>query len=93
MNVAAPMTTELVMKYVGKKNQEMVSALMAAIWNGSYFISGIFVAVLFANGVEFVSIFLMTAALYTIGVVWYHFLIIDYNKREAAGLIEKDEIN
>ena len=93
MNVAAPMTTELVMKYVGKKNQEMVSALMAAIWNGSYFISGLFVAILFANGVEFVNIFLMTAGLYTIGVIWYHFLIIDYNKREASGLIEKEDFN
>jgi len=93
MNVAAPMTTELVMKYVGKKNQEMVSALMAAIWNGSYFISGLFVALLFANGVEFVNIFLMTAALYTIGVIWYHFLIIDYTKREKAGLIEKEDVN
>jgi hypothetical protein len=90
MNVAAPMTTELVMKYVGKKNQEMVSALMAAIWNGSYFISGLFVAILFANGVEFVSIFLLTAALYTIGVIWYYFLIVDYNKREIKGLIKED---
>jgi MFS family permease len=90
MNVAAPMTTELVMKYVGKKNQEMVSALMAAIWNGSYFISGLFVALLFANGIEFVNIFLITAALYAIGVLWYYFLIIDYNKRETLGLIEKD---
>ena len=32
MNMAAPMTSELTMNYVGEKNQEMLSAVMAAIW-------------------------------------------------------------
>jgi hypothetical protein len=88
MNVAGPMTTEVVMNYVGKKNQEMVSALMAAIWSGSYFISGLMVAAMFAGGISFVNVFLITAALYAIGVIWYYILILDYNKREKAGLIE-----
>ncbi|MBK6835780.1 MAG: hypothetical protein IPG89_16490 [Bacteroidetes bacterium] len=90
MNVAGPMTTEVVMNYVGKKNQEMVSALIAAIWSGSYFISGLMVAAMFADGVSFVNVFLITAALYAVGVVWYYILILDYNKREKAGLIENN---
>ena len=39
MNMAAPMTSELTMNYVGKENQEMLSAIMAAIWSGSWFFS------------------------------------------------------
>lgn len=88
MNVAGPMTTEVVMNYVGKKNQEMVSAIIAAIWSGSYFISGLMVAGMFAQNVSFANVFLITAALYTVGVIWYYVLILDYNKREKAGLID-----
>lgn len=90
MNMAGPMTTEIVMKYVGKKNQEMTSALIAAIWSGSFFLSGIMVTILFSYKVSFVNVFLMTAAFYAIGVIWYYFLILDYNKKEKAGLIEQD---
>ena len=91
MNMAGPMTTEVVMSYVGKKNQEIVSALISAIWSGSYFLSGIFVAVLFSHNVTFVNVFLITASLYALGVIWYYLLILDYNKREKLGLIEKFE--
>ena len=35
MNIAQPMTTDIIMKYVGEKNHEIVSALFALIWNGS----------------------------------------------------------
>lgn len=90
MNVAGPMTTEIVMGYVGRKNQEIVSALIAAIWSGSFFLSGLIVAVLFANHVSFVNIFLLTAGLYALGVIWYYFLILDYNRKEKAGLIETE---
>ncbi len=87
MNMAGPMTSELVMNYVGKKNQEMVSALTAAIWSGSWFISSIIFKVLRQSGIAYVYIFLITAALYALGVVWYYALIIDYSRREKAGLI------
>ncbi len=87
MNMAGPMTSELVMNYVGKKNQEMVSALTAAIWSGSWFISSIIFKVLRESGIAYVYIFLITAALYALGVVWYYALIIDYTRREKAGLI------
>ena len=89
MNMAGPMTSEIVMNYVGKKNQEIVSALTSAIWSGSWFISGLMVKIMFGEGLKFVNIFLITSAMYAVGVVWYYFLILDYNKREESGLIEK----
>jgi MFS family permease len=87
MNMAGPMTSELVMNYVGKKNQEMVSALTAAIWSGSWFISSIIFKIMRQSGIAYVYIFLITAALYALGVVWYYALIVDYGRREKAGLI------
>lgn len=87
MNMAGPMTSELVMNYVGKKNQEMVSALTAAIWSGSWFISSVIFKILRQSGIAYVYIFLITAALYALGVVWYYALIIDYSRKEKAGLI------
>ncbi len=89
MNLAGPMTSELVMNYVGRKNQEIVSALTSAIWSGSWFISGLMVKIMFGEGFTFVNIFLITAALYAVGVTWYYFLIVDYIKREKQGLIKE----
>ncbi len=89
MNMAGPMTTEIVMNYVGKKNQEMVSALTSAIWSGSWFISSWIFKILRENGIPYVDVFLITAFLYGVGVVWFYFLILDYNKKEKLGLINK----
>jgi hypothetical protein len=91
MNMAGPMTSDVVMKYVGKRNQELVSALTAAIWSGSWFFGGLLFGVLRNNGVAYVYIFLLTAVLYSIGVIWYYFLILDYEKRIALGLLDKEE--
>jgi len=88
MNMAAPMTSELVLNYVGTHNREITSALTSAIWSGSWVISGFMVKLLFARHFEFVNIFLITALLYAIGVVLYYLLILDYNKREESGLIK-----
>jgi len=87
MNMAGPMTSELVMNYVGEKNREITSALTAAIWSGSWVISGFMVKVMFHRGYPYVNIFLITAAMYAFGVVLYYFLILDYTKREKEGLI------
>jgi len=81
MNMAGPMTSEIVMNYVGEKNREMVSALTSAIWSGSWFISGLMVQLMFREKLQFVTIFLITAILYMVGVVWYVFLIRDYEKK------------
>lgn len=87
MNMAGPMTSELVMNYVGEKNREITSALTAAIWSGSWVISGFMVKIMFHRGYPYVNIFLITAAMYAFGVMLYYVLILDYSKREKEGLI------
>lgn len=88
MNMAGPMTTELVLNYVGKNNREITSALTSAIWSGSWVLSGFMVKIMFGQGFAFVNIFLITSALYAFGVFMYYMLILDYNKRENNGLID-----
>lgn len=83
MNMAGPMTSEIVMNYVGEKNREIVSALTSAIWSGSWFVSGLLVQIMFRNNLKFVNIFLLTALLYSVGVIWYSFLIRDYERKIA----------
>jgi predicted MFS family arabinose efflux permease len=81
MNMAGPMTSEIVMNYVGEKNREIVSALTSAIWSGSWFVSGLGVQIMFAQGLKFVNIFLITALLYSVGVIWYMILVRDYERK------------
>jgi hypothetical protein len=88
MNMAGPMTSELVLTYVGKQNREITSALTSAIWSGSWVLSGFLVSILFRVGLSFANIFLITALLYAFGVLMYYFLILDYGRREKNGLIE-----
>jgi Major Facilitator Superfamily len=83
MNMAGPMTSDLVMKYVGEKNQEMMSALTAAVWSGSWFISSIIFQVLRQAGLQYIYVFLITAALYLFGVLMYYLLILDYEKKQV----------
>ena len=83
MNMAAPMTSELTMNYVGKNNQEILSAVVAAIWSGSWFFSSQIVSILKANNMTYASIFYITAALYLFGIFMYYLLILDYNKNES----------
>jgi MFS family permease len=88
MNMAGPMTSEVVLNYVGKRNREITSALTSAIWSGSWVISGLMVALMFSYDVSFANIFLITSLLYAFGVLMYYFLILDYHKKEEQGLIE-----
>ena len=81
MNMAGPMTSDLVMKYVGEKNREMMSALTAAVWSGSWFISSKIFQVLRQVGLQYVYVFLITAGLYLFGVFMYYLLILDYEKK------------
>lgn len=82
MNMAGPMTSDMVMKYVGKKNQEIVSALTSAVWSGSWFISSIIFQILRGVGLRYIYVFLITAALYLLGVFMYYLLILDFEKKE-----------
>jgi len=86
MNMAAPMTSELTMNYVGKKNQEMLSAIMAAIWSGSWFFSSQIFRCLKAEGLPYAYIFYITAILYGFGVFMYYLLVLDYEKRRKSGV-------
>ena len=81
MNMAAPMTSELTMNYVGEKNQEMLSAITAAIWSGSWFFSSQIVRFLKVQGLSYAYIFYITALLYAFGVLMYYFLIRDFERR------------
>jgi len=87
MSTAVPMTSEMTMKYVGEKNREMVSALTSAIWSGSAYFSAVGFGILRHLNVAYVNIFLITAVTYIVGVSWYYFLVLDYHKRETAGLL------
>ncbi len=85
MNIAAPVTSEVSMYYVGKRNQELMSAINSAIWSGSWFISSQFFRLLRSGGMSYASIFFITAALYSFGTLLYYLLIRDFEKRKAEG--------
>ncbi len=81
MNVAGPMTSELTMYYVGKKNQEFISAINSAIWSGSWLFSMSLFSSLRESGWRYVTIFLITVFLYVIGVIWYAYIINEFKRR------------
>lgn len=81
MGAARPMTTELTTYYVGAKNQEIIGALNASIWSGSWFFSMQMFGLLRQADYSYVSIFLITVVLYIFGVSWYAYLIASYKKR------------
>lgn len=87
MSAAVPMTSEITMKYVGERNREMVSALTSSIWSGSAYFSAIGFGILRHLNVPYVNIFLITAAVYVIGVTMYYYLLVDYYKKEKLGLV------
>jgi hypothetical protein len=80
MNIAAPMTSELTMKYVGEKNREIISALTTAIWSGSWFASAQIFAILREMNMSYSNIVFITVVFYIIGVSWYYWLIRDYER-------------
>ncbi|WP_372368210.1 MFS transporter [Candidatus Uabimicrobium sp. HlEnr_7] len=84
MNMAGPMTAHLTMEYVGEKNQEITSALAAATWSGSWFLSGKMFKYLRTYELSYGYIFLITAALYIVGVISYHILILHFEKRTLS---------
>jgi len=84
MNMAGPLTSEMTMYYVGEKNREILSALMSAIWSGSWFFSSILFGILRNWQFKFSTIFYITAALYVVGVWLFYLLINDYFKKEIV---------
>ena len=75
MNMAAPLTSELTMEYVGDDNHEMLSAIVSAIWSGSWFFSSKIFKILIDNSYSYSQIFYITSVLYLIGILFYYLLI------------------
>lgn len=82
MNMAAPMTSELTMNYVGKQNQEILSAVTAAVWSGSWYFSSQIFRYLKSMDLPYAYIFYVTAVLYALGVFSYYLLVLDYEKKK-----------
>ena len=88
MHMAHPAANELMMKFVGKKNQELISALSSSLWSASWFISAKIFEWLRLLQYQYYEIFLITAALYTFGVILFIFLIRDYEEKEKIKSIK-----
>jgi hypothetical protein len=83
MNMVGPLTSELSMNYVGKKNQEITSALMSAISSGGYFISAMIFKVLREHGMNYASIFFITAGFYFCAALFYYGMSGKYLNRRS----------
>ena len=95
MHMAHPASNELMMNYVGKHNQELISALSSSLWSASWFISAKIFEWLRLLDFRYFEIFLITALLYAIGVILYTFLIREYEvnqKRTSSILPIADEL-
>ena len=94
MHMAHPASNELMMNYVGKNNQELISALSSSLWSASWFISAKLFEWLRLLDFRYYEIFLITAFLYVLGVILYVFLIKEYEniqKKSAVVLPIADE--
>ena len=79
MNMASPITSELVMKYVGEQNRELISAIESGLWNASWFVSAKIFQYLRSLELEYYKIFIVTAILYSFGTATYLLLVRRYN--------------
>jgi hypothetical protein len=84
MQISSPITSELTMKFVGEKNQELISAVNSSIWSASWFISAKIFQYLRELNFQYYKIFFLTAIMYSIGVFLYYFMIKEYNRRKLA---------
>lgn len=84
MQLSSPITSELTMKYVGEKNQELISAVNSSIWSASWFISAKIFQYLRDLSFEYYKIFFLTAVMYTVGIILYYFIIKEYQSRRTV---------
>jgi len=80
MHMAHPASNELMMSYVGEKNQELISALSSSLWSASWFFSAKVFEWMRLMNFRYVEIFILTAILYIFGVIFYAFLIKEHKK-------------
>ena len=88
MHMAHPAANELLMNYVGKKNQELISALSSSLWSASWFVSAKVFEWLRFLQFRYYEIFLITAALYVIGVILFSLLIREYEAKKKIKIGE-----
>ncbi len=86
MNMAAPLTSELTMIYVGKNNQEMLSAIVAAIWSGSWYFSSKIFKFLIEQNFSYSEIFYITAFLYLLGIILYYYLLKLFSNHSVSAI-------
>lgn len=79
MNLAHPITSEFTMNYVGKNNQQIISALDASIWGGTWFVSSYIFELLRAYDIPYAIIFYLTCLLYVFGSFLFYRLISSKN--------------
>ena len=82
MHMAHPASNELMMNFVGKKNQELISALSSSLWSASWFISAKIFEWLRLLNFRYYEIFSITAAFYIAGVILFGFIINEYEKNK-----------
>ena len=86
MHMAHPASNELMMNYVGKNNQELISALSSSLWSASWFFSAKIFEWLRLLEYRYFEIFLITALLYLLGVVLYAYLIREHEQNQKKRL-------
>jgi len=72
------------MNYVGKKNQELISAISSSLWSASWFFSAKLFEWLRLFNYRYYEIFLITAFLYIIGVIMFAYLIREYELKNKT---------
>lgn len=82
MTLAAPMTSEVTMGYVGERNREITSAIISAIWSGSWYVSAILFSIFREMKIAYSNIIFITVGFYILGVLWYYRLIVAYEKKQ-----------
>ena len=97
MHMAHPSSNELMMNYVGKRNQELISALSSSLWSASWFISAKIFEWLRLLDYQYYEIFLITSGMYILGVILYISLIRRYeamhNENDHGVFPIIDELN
>ncbi|MEM7244502.1 MAG: MFS transporter [Acidobacteriota bacterium] len=84
MNMAAPISSELTMAYVGDEQREITSAITAGIWSGAWFLSAKLFELFRGHDMPYWQVFLITAALYGLGTACYAWLIRDHERQAVA---------
>ena len=92
MHMAHPSTNELTMNFVGRNNQELISALTSSLWSASWYLSAKLFQLLREKDYEYYKIFFITAFFYFLGTIFYSMIILSFNKNKPIEISEKKQI-